>query len=90
MGTAIIKLKIMPKSPDSDLNEIQEKAKNIISKITSSDINTQKEPIAFGLNALYLIFTIDESQSIDEAQEEISNLDSVSSAEVVDFRRALG
>ncbi|MBR9705470.1 elongation factor 1-beta [Candidatus Pacearchaeota archaeon] len=90
MGTAIVKIKIMPASPDTDLDAVRDAAKEIISKNTESDINVEVEPIAFGLKALYLIFAIDEAKSIDQIEIPIKELADVNSAEVVDFRRALG
>jgi elongation factor 1-beta len=90
MGTAIIKFKIMPESPDTDLKAIEEKAKQIIKEITNSDVNVETEPIAFGLVALYLTFAFDESLSTDETEEKLKQIKTVSSVEVADFRRALG
>ena len=89
MGTALIKIKIMPGSPDTDLNSIKEKAEQIISKCGENP-KTEIKPIAFGLKALILTFAIDESKSIDEIQNKLREINDVSSAEVIDFRRALG
>ena len=90
MGTAIIKMKIMPGSPDTNLEEIEKKAKEIITKETKSEIKAEKEPVAFGLNALILTFTWDEDKSIDNLQDNLKKIPNTSSAEVIDFRRALG
>ncbi len=90
MGTAIIKMKIMPTSPDIDLKEIEEKAKGIIKEQTNSDIKIEKEPIAFGLTALHFLFAWDESKDTDNLQDKLKNIPEVSSAEIVDFRRAIG
>ncbi|MFA5173967.1 MAG: elongation factor 1-beta [Candidatus Pacearchaeota archaeon] len=90
MGTAIIKYKIMPLSPDADLNLIEGDARDIIKEITNSDVNVQIEPIAFGLKALILTFAFEESKSVDETEEKLKQIENVSSVEVVDFRRALG
>jgi len=90
MGTAIIKMKIMPTSPDVDLGPIEEKAKEIISKDTPSQIQSEQEPIAFGLKALILTFTWDEDKSADEMEEALRTIENVKSAEVIDMRRAFG
>ncbi len=90
MGTAIVKLKIMPESPSASLDEIEKKAKIIIDKVTTMPIRIEKEPVAFGLVALIVTFAIDESQSIEEAENLIKNIPDVSSAEVIDLRRAFG
>ncbi len=90
MGTAIIKMKIMPNSPDANLNAIEEKAKEIIKSSSNSEIKTEKEPIAFGLNAIILTFTWNEDKSVDEINNKLKEIPEVSSAEVIDFRRAFG
>ena len=90
MGTAIIKMKIMPNSPDTNLDEIEEKAKQIIAKETKSEIKSEKKPVAFGLNAVILTFTWDEDKSIDNLQDNLKKIPNTSSAEVIDFRRAFG
>lgn len=90
MGTAIIKIKIMPKSPQDDLSLIKEKAKEIISKYTISKIQSEQEPIAFGLNAIILTFTWDEDTGTDEMEESLRKIENVNSAEIIDMRRAFG
>ena len=90
MGTAIIKIKIMPKAPDTDLTIIEEKAKEIISKSTKSQIQSEKEPIAFGLTALILTFTWDEELGTDDMENALRDLENVNSAEIIDMRRAFG
>ena len=50
----------------------------------------QIEPVAFGLNSLKIMFIIDESKGSEELTENISSIEGVSSAEVVDMRRTVG
>ena len=90
MGTALVKLKIMPESPSVDLDEIEEKAKEIINKDASRPATVEREPIAFGLVALIFSFAIDESKSIDNIENPLKEIPNVSSTEVIDFRRAFG
>jgi len=90
MGTALITIKIMPESPDSDLKSIQEKAKQITEEKGGEKPTTKTEPIAFGLNAVILNFALDESKSIDEIENPLREISGVNSAEVIDFRRAFG
>lgn len=90
MGTALVKIKIMPESPEVDLNKIEEEAKKITEKEEGKNPRTEIEPIAFGLNAIILGFALDESKSIDNIQDKIKKIPNVSSAEVIDFRRAFG
>lgn len=90
MGIALVTIKIMPESLDINLDSIQKKAKEIISKNGGEKPQTKIEPIAFGLNAVIINFAIDESKSIDKIQNPLQGIKGVSSAEVIDFRRAFG
>jgi len=89
MAQAIVQLKIMPESPDSDLDAIEKQAEKILLK-TTKQIKKEREPIAFGLVALKISFTWPEELSTDETIEQIRKIKDVSSAEIVDFRRAIG
>lgn len=92
MANVIITLKIMPESPDVDLNELENKVmKEIISFVGKTETKTEIEPVAFGLKALKIIFVMDENKgSTDELESKINNLDGANSVEVVDVRRAIG
>mgnify|MGYP001559063047 CR=1 FL=1 len=90
MGLALIKIKIMPKSTDTDLNKIKKKSELIISKEQGKNMKTEIEPIAFGLNALIINFTREETLDSDNLLKKIQKIPDVSSAEIIDFRRALG
>ena len=90
MGTALVTIKIMPESPDSNLEEIQEKAKKITEEKGGKNPSLKTEPVAFGLNAIILNFALDESKSIDEIENPLKEIPEVNSAEVIDFRRAFG
>jgi len=90
MGTALLKIKIMPESPDANLEQIKENAEKIILENQGKTPRFEEEPIAFGLIALITSFSIDESIPTDPFTENIKNIDNVSSAEIIDFRRAFG
>jgi len=63
----------------------------IIDFSQTQEIKTEQEPIAFGLNALKIMFVMDESKGSTEALEEnIKKIDGVNSVETVDVRRAIG
>lgn len=90
MGLAILKIKIMPESPDSNLEKIETEAKKIIEKEKGNNLRLEIEPIAFGLNAINAIFTRDESLDSDILTDKLKKIKHVNSAEIVDFRRAIG
>jgi len=92
MAKVVATIKIMPKSPETDLDEIEGQAKTkIIDFSQSKELKTEQEPVAFGLKALKIIFVMDESKgSIDPLEESIKKISGVNSVEVVDVRRAIG
>lgn len=91
MAQVIITLKIMPESPETNLEEIEDKAKIKIQEFGGEIGKIEQEPVAFGLNALVFKFVMDESLGSTESLEEnIKKIDHVNSVEVTDVRRAVG
>jgi len=93
MADVILTIKIMPENPEINLEDLEIKVKSEIKKFINedSDMKTEIEPVAFGLNALKIIFVMDESiGSPDPLAETIEKFEEVASAEIVDVRRALG
>lgn len=83
-------MKIMPESPEVDLEAVKNKVTESIREDVDSDITYEEEPIAFGLKAIIANFSLDESKQIDPIQEKLTSIENVKSAEVADFRRAFG
>jgi len=85
-------LKIMPTSPEIDLNLIKEEALEMIKEFSGMDNNkVREEDIAFGLKALIIMFVMSEDiGAIDPLEEKISGIDGVNSVEVTDVRRVIG
>ncbi|MFH1064681.1 MAG: elongation factor 1-beta [Candidatus Woesearchaeota archaeon] len=92
MGTAVVTVKVMPESPDTDLAKIQEEVAKIVREFAGDrETKAEIEPIAFGLNALNFIFVMDEDLgSPDVVSEKIQTLEGVQSANISDVRRAIG
>jgi translation elongation factor aEF-1 beta len=90
MGIAAVKIKVMPEAPNSDLKAIEKKAEEIILKLGGKQLKITEEPIAFGLNAIILLFAWQEEKSTDELQKQLQSVPDVNSAEIIDFRRAFG
>lgn len=91
MADVVITLKIMPDSPDADLDRIEKEAIVLISEFGGEVGKKEIEPIAFGLKAVKLIFVANEAKGgTDELEQKISELDEVGGVEVVDVRRAIG
>lgn len=90
MGTALVKIKIMPTSPEVNLKEIKEKAKQEIETLKGEKLIFEEEPVAFGLKAVITSFSIDESNELDPIEEALRKVKDVSSVQVIDMRRAFG
>ena len=90
MGTALLKIKLMPESPDTNLEELEAQAKKVIEENQGQNPKFEKEPIAFGLTALITSFAMDESIPTDPFEENLSKIEGVNSGETIDFRRAVG
>jgi elongation factor 1-beta len=90
MGFAIVKMKLMPSSPEADLNKIEEKIKEILKNSGAGSHKIEREPIAFGLNAIILMFTWPEEKELENLEASLKNLENINSAEIVDMRREVG
>lgn len=76
MGNVAISLKIMPESPETDIEKIKDELSKIL-KIQDSKI----EPIAFGLKALKILIIVPD-KGTEEIEKQIRNIDGVSEVEV--------
>jgi len=91
MGTVLIKIKIMPTSPDVDLEGIKTKAKEVVEGKEGKNPQFEEEPVAFGLKAVIVTFALDEdSGDVEGVNEELGKVENVNSAQIIDMRRAFG
>jgi elongation factor 1-beta len=85
----IITARIMPESPDVDLDQIIDSAKNIVNEFGQLG-KTETMPIAFGLKAVIIHFIVPEKEGgTDDVEKKLSEIPNVQSVEIVDVRRAL-
>lgn len=92
MANVIVTMKIMPESPEINIDELAEKAKKKISEFAGEGETRQEiEPVAFGLKALKITFVMEEDRGSPEpVEKEVETIEGVSSVEIVDVRRAIG
>jgi elongation factor 1-beta len=91
MAKVIVKVKIMPTSPDVDLSTIEADIKAVLDKDESQFHVATKIPIAFGLSSLEVVFLREESKgNTDDIEEAFSKLKGVESVDVIDVRREFG
>jgi len=92
MAKVIVKMRIMPDSPDVDLAALEQKVREKITAFSGMPVNNvETNPVAFGLKALDVTFAVEESKGDTEVLEnQLSELEEVTSVEVTSVSRALG
>jgi len=76
MGNVAVSIKIMPESPDTDLEKIK---KDISKKIQIKD--SKIEPLAFGLKALRILVVVPD-KSIENLENDIKSVEGISEIEI--------
>lgn len=87
MGTAGIKIKIMPDSPKADLEKIKRKARKIVESEGGRNREYSEEPIAFGLKAIIAFFEWPEEKGLENVEKKFWKIDEVSSVQIIDMRK---
>lgn len=90
MAVAALKIKLMPESLETNLEEIKKKAEEKILKLKGMNISFTEENIAFGLKAVIVMLAWPEEQETGILESELAGIDGVSSAQIIDYRRAFG
>ncbi|HNR26208.1 MAG TPA: elongation factor 1-beta [Methanobacteriaceae archaeon] len=89
MGDVVATIKLMPESPDVDLEKIKADVEKSIPSGTELH-KIEEEPIAFGLVALKVMVVVGDAEGGTEPVEEnLAQVDGVNSVEVVDVRRLM-
>ncbi|HUW44120.1 MAG TPA: elongation factor 1-beta [Bacillota bacterium] len=89
MGITAIKMKIMPESVETDLRKVEEEVKNRMMRNNVENPQLEVQPIAFGLNALVVLFGWPEEKEFEGFEKELQKIPGVSSIEILDMRRAI-
>ena len=92
MSKAIITFKLMPESPEIDLEPIKKKAEEIAKEKGSiGEMQVKEDPIAFGLKAVLVMAMYEvEGADFDAIAAEMGEIENVQSAEVAKMDLALG
>ena len=82
MGDVALILRVMPESPDVDLEALKEEIKKILPGVKQ----VVEEPIGFGLKALKLVVVVsDQGGETDAVEAKLSGLAGVERAEIVEL-----
>lgn len=90
MANVIIIAKLLPVSPETDLNKIKSNAQTELEKEGAKNIAFEEKPVAFGLKALFVKFNFPEEKGTDVVESLLSKIKDVSSVSIEDYRRAFG
>jgi len=85
-----VQYKLMPSSLEADLPSIKDSAQKTIEELGGIPNSIEEQPIAFGLKALIVSFAFPEENEVDDIGNAFMKIPEVSSAEMIDYRRALG
>ncbi len=78
----------MPSEADVDLTKVENQISEKVSKFTGNqNIKFDVEPIAFGLNALKVMFVMDENKNLEELEDSVKVVENIASVEAIDVRR---
>ncbi|MEM4605979.1 MAG: elongation factor 1-beta [Candidatus Pacearchaeota archaeon] len=89
MGKVLITYKIMPESPETNLEKLKKEIKENFEKNKGKVLSITEQPIAFGLKSLNFIVMLDENEESAPLEDSIKKIKEVSSVDVIDYRRAL-
>ena len=92
MAKAVVTFKLMPESPEVDLDAIKVKALAVAKKHGAiGEMQAKEEPIAFGLKAVLILgmFVVEKSD-FEKIAEEMGTIAQVQNAEVSKMDLALG
>jgi elongation factor 1-beta len=90
MGNISVKIKLMPSSVETNLEEIKEKSKAILEEKSGKNVRFEEEPIAFGLKAIIVFFIWPEEKELESIEKSLEEIENVNSLQVLDIRKTIG
>ncbi|MDD5253837.1 MAG: elongation factor 1-beta [Candidatus Nanoarchaeia archaeon] len=91
MADVVVTLKCVLAEPDTDINEAKKKIKKEIESSKFKLLGMDIEDVAFGIKAIITRFAMDEAiGNYDDLEENLKNLEEISSIETIQVSRAFG
>ena len=91
MANVVITMRILPVNVNTPLELLETKLRKVLeSFIENKESRSEKQPIAFGLNALNFVFFMDENKNLEMLENKLKTVEGVRSVDVIDVRRAIG
>ncbi|PSG96626.1 elongation factor 1-beta [Thermoplasmatales archaeon SW_10_69_26] len=88
MGDLVAVFKVMPASPETDLDAIEDSVRSLVPADVELE-QTETEAVAFGLEALMTTVSMPDSDEIsaDDMEQDFAKIDGVESVECTDVGR---
>lgn len=87
MGNVAVRIKVMPTSPEVDLDALKENLEGVLPGGVELR-GFKEEPVAFGLKALMTIIVVGDAEGGTESVEKaFATVDNVESVQVVDLEK---
>ncbi len=91
MAMLIATLQVMPDSPEQDLEQLTSATKPLIEGFGAKVEGVEEEPVAFGLKALNIRISVDESKGdLEPLEQKLSDIAGVQSVRVTAVSRTMG
>jgi len=85
MGDVAIKYRLLPESPDADMEDLKQKIGTALPE-GARIANLSMKPFAFGLNAIEVVVVVrDEAGISDRTEESLSSISGIQSIETLEM-----
>ena len=81
------KYKLMPTSPEANLEEIKESAKKIVEDFGGENKEYSEELVAFGLKSITVFFFYPDDKDPEVLESKFSEIQNVASVQLIDMRK---
>lgn len=81
------KYKVMPTSPEVNLEEIKDAARKIVEDFGGENKEYTEEPVAFGLKSITVFFFYPDDKEVEEVEKKLSEIENVNSVQLIDMRK---
>jgi len=86
-GIVGVKFKVMPSSPEVNLEDIKQKCREVIESHGGKNKDYEEVPIAFGLKAVIVFFHFNDEKELDPIEKDLNDLEAVQSVQMIDIRK---
>jgi len=81
------KYKLMPESPETDLEKIKVDAQKIVEEFGGTNKEYEIQPVAFGLKSIIVFFFYPDDKDPEQLENKFASIENVNSCELIDMRK---